>query len=291
QAAIAKTGDLVHGDLPLPVRIIRDLLHSEVESVRVDSEESFERMQLFTRQFIPEMTARIEKYTGKRPILDLYNIEDEIQRALERKVQLKSGGYLILDQTEAMTTIDVNTGAYVGYRNLDETVLKTNLEAVQAIARQLRLRNLGGIIIIDFIDMVDAEHRERVHAALVGALENDYAKTQICDVSALGLVEMTRKRSRESLEHILCQACPTCGGRSSIRTAETICYEIFREILREAGQFNMREILVLAAQEVIDMLLDEESTTLADLEAAIGQPIRLQVESLYTPEQFDVVPV
>ena len=273
------------------MRIIRDLLHSEVESVRVDSEESFERMQSFTRQFIPEMTARIEKYTGKRPILDLYNIEDEIQRALERKVQLKSGGYLILDQTEAMTTIDVNTGAYVGYRNLDETVLKTNLEAVQAIARQLRLRNLGGIIIIDFIDMVDAEHRERVHAALVGALENDYAKTQICDVSALGLVEMTRKRSRESLEHILCQACPTCGGRSSIRTAETICYEIFREILREAGQFNMREILVLAAQEVIDMLLDEESTTLADLEAAIGQPIRLQVESLYTPEQFDVVPV
>ena len=190
-----------------------------------------------------------------------------------------------------MTTIDVNTGAYVGHRNLGETVLKTNLEAAQAIARQLRLRNLGGIIILDFIDMVDAEHRERVQNALTAALEGDYARTQICEVSALGLIEMTRKRSRESLEHILCEPCPTCGGRSSIRTAETVCYEIFREISREASQFKMKEILVLAAQDVIDMLLDEESASLAELEATIGRPIRLQVESLYSPELFDVVPV
>ncbi len=291
QAADAKAGDLVHADLPLPVRIIRDLLHSEVENVRVDSEESFNQMQLFTQQFIPEMSSRIEVYTGKRPIFDLYNVEDEIQRALERKVMLKSGGYLIIDQTEAMTTIDVNTGAYVGHRSLDETVLKTNLEATQAIARQLRLRNLGGIIIIDFIDMLNAEHRERLQRALAAELEGDYARTQVCPVSSLGLVEMTRKRSRESLEHILCEPCQTCGGRSSIRTAETVCYEIFREIVREANQFNLKEILVLAAQEVIDMLLDEESASLAELEATIGQPIRLQVESLYTPEQFDVVPV
>jgi ribonuclease G len=232
---------------------------------------------------------RIEHYAGERPIFDLYAIEDEIQRALERKVTLKSGGYLIIDQTEAMTTIDVNTGAFVGHRNLEETIFKTNLEASQAIARQLRLRNLGGIIILDFIDMVDAEHRRQVLRSLEKALERDHARTHISEVSALGLVEMTRKRTRESLEHVLCSTCPTCNGRGTLKTAETVCFEIFREIMREARQFDAQQLLVLASQEVVDRLLDEESTAVAELEEFIGKPIQFQVETLYTQEQYDVV--
>jgi ribonuclease G len=204
-------------------------------------------------------------------------------------VPLKSGGYLVVDQTEAMTTVDVNTGGYVGHRTLEETIFKTNLEAAQAIARQLRLRNLGGIIILDFIDMHEPDHRLQVSAALQKALERDHAKTKVCAVSSLGLIEMTRKRTRESLEHVLCEACPTCGGRGSIKTAETVCYEVFREILRLARQYNAKQMLVLAAQSVIDRLLDEESTALAELQAFTGVPVRLQVEALYTPEQYDIV--
>jgi ribonuclease G len=183
----------------------------------------------------------------------------------------------------------VNTGAFVGHRNLEETIFKTNLEAAQAIARQLRLRNLGGIIIIDFIDMVEEDHRAQVLRALEKALEKDHARTQVCQVSSLGLVEMTRKRTRESLEHVLCKTCPTCEGRGYVKSAETVCYEVFREILREARQFDAKQLLVLAAQEVIDLLVDEESNSLAELEDFIGVPIKLQVESLYTQEQFDVV--
>jgi len=197
----------------------------------------------------------------------------------------------VLDQTEAMTTVDVNTGGYVGNRNLEETIFKTNLEAAQAIARQLRLRNLGGIIIIDFIDMSDDEHKRQVLRALQKCLDKDHARTQITEVSSLGLVEMTRKRTRESLEHVMCETCPTCGGRASLKTAETACYEIFREILRESRQFDTQQLLVLASQEVVDLLLDEESTSLAELEAFIGKPIKFQVESLYTQEQYDVVPL
>ncbi|HEB81068.1 MAG TPA: Rne/Rng family ribonuclease, partial [Chromatiales bacterium] len=210
-------------------------------------------------------------------------------KALQRRVDLKSGGYLIIDQPEAMTTIDVNTGAYVGHRNLEETTFKTNLEAAQAIARQLRLRNLGGIIIIDFIDMAQEEHRKQVLRAFEKSLERDHAKSQICNVSPLGLVEMTRKRTRESLEHVLCKPCPTCSGRGTLKTPETVCYEIFREILRAARQFDAERLLVLASQEVVDLLLDEESTSLAELQEFIGKPVRLQVEALYTQEQFDVV--
>jgi ribonuclease G len=202
---------------------------------------------------------------------------------------LKSGGYLIIDQTEAMTTVDVNTGAFVGHRNLEETIFKTNLGAAQAIARQLRLRNLGGIIIIDFIDMEDLEHRRQVLRALEKALERDHAKTHISEVSSLGLVQMTRKRTRESLEHVLCESCPTCSGRGTLKTPETVCYEIYREIMREARQYDARQLLVLASQEVVDLLLDEESTSVAELEEFIGRPINFQVESLYTQEQFDVV--
>jgi ribonuclease G len=280
---------LVHDDLPLALRALRDLVTPEVERVRIDSRTTLERARSFGVKYIPEVVQRIEYYDGERPLFDLYGVEDEIQKALHRKVQLKSGGHLVIDQTEAMTTIDVNTGAFVGHRNLEETIFKTNLEAAQAICRQLRLRNLGGIIIIDFIDMTDEEHKRQVLRALEKCLAKDHAKTHISEVSTLGLVEMTRKRTRESLEHVLCEPCSCCGGRGSMKTAETTCYEIFREIMRESRQFEVETLLVLASQDVIDRLLDEESAHLAELEEFIGRPIRLQAETLYTQEQYDVV--
>ncbi len=285
----AHAGTVIYADLPLALRSIRDMAGDEVEKVKIDSRETQLKVEAFVNQLVPEMVGCIEHYPGARPIFDLYGTEDEIQKALERKVNLKSGGHLIFDQTESMTTIDVNTGGFLGHRNLEETTFKTNLEAAQAIARQLRLRNLGGIIIIDFIDMLQDEHKRQVIRALEKALEKDHAKSNLCDVSPLGLVEMTRKRTRESLEHVLCAPCPTCGGRGSMKTAETVCYELFREILREARQYDTNELLVLASQEVVDLLLDEESASLAELEEFIGKTIKFQVEALYTQEQFDVV--
>jgi len=289
RATSAGPGSVVYEDLPLVLRALRDLVDVDIEKVRVDSRENYKKALSFAQQFVPQVAPRIEYYPGERPIFDLYGIEDEIQKALERRVLLKSGGYLIIDQTEAMTTIDVNTGAYVGHRTLEETIFKTNLEAAQAIARQLRLRNLGGIIIIDFIDMLEEDHKRQVLAALEKNLELDRTKSHISEVSALGLVQMTRKRTRESLEHVLCAPCPTCQARGSLKTPETVCYEIFRELLREARQFDVQQYLVLASQEVVDVLLDEEATSLAELETFIGKPIKLQVEALYTQEQFDVV--
>jgi len=280
---------LVYAALPLAQRILRDLPGAGIDKVRIDSRATYLSVVDFAGKFIPELVSRIEHYPGERPIFDLNSVEDEIQKALEHKVQLKSGGYLYIDQTEAMTTIDVNTGAFVGHRNLEETIFKTNLEAAQAIARQLRLRNLGGIIILDFIDMVDEEHKCQVLRVLEKSLEADRAKHYICEVSPLGLVEMTRERTRESLEHVLCEPCPVCDGRGSVNTKETTCYEIFREIMREVRQFEAQQFLVLASQDVVDMLLDEESTSVAELEEFIGKPVKFQVESHYTQEQFDVV--
>lgn len=280
---------IVYEDLPLALRTMRDLVHTDIEKVRIDSRETYHRVMDFSKQFIPEFLGRIEYYPGEHPILDLYSVEDEIQKSLGRKVQLKSGGYLIIDQTEAMTTIDVNTGAFVGHRNLEETIYKTNLEAAQTIARQLRLRNLGGIVIIDFIDMQEQEHRRQVVRSLEKHLERDHSKVTISELTSLGLVQLTRKRTRESLEHILCEPCPTCSGRGSIKSAETVCYEIFREILREVRQFDAEKLLVVASQNVVDKLLDDESTSVAELEAFIGRPITFQVEPLYTQEQYDIV--
>jgi len=285
----AGAGDVVHEDLPLVLRVLRDISDADVEKLRIDSRETFQRVENFVSQFTPELAGKLEYYPGERPIFDLYNVDDEIQKALDRKVQLKSGGHLVIDQTEAMTTIDVNTGAYVGHRNLEETIFKTNLEAAQAIVRHLRLRNLGGIIIVDFIDMQTEEHKRQVLRALEKHIERDHANCHISEISNLGLVQMTRKRTRESLEHVLCETCPSCDGRASVKTAETVCYEIFREILREARQFDAQQLLVLASQEVVDLLLDEESTSLAELEAFIDKPIKFQVEALYPQEQFDVV--
>jgi len=280
---------LVHEDLPLPLRLMRDLVGEGVDRVLVDNELTCERMREFAATFMPGLDARVERYTSGRPIFDLHGVEEEIQRSLDRKVALKSGGYLVIDQTEALTTIDINTGAYVGHRNLEETIYRTNLEAAVAIARQLRLRNLGGIIIIDFIDMEEEEHRRQVLQALEKALAKDHAKTHFSAVSSLGLVEMTRKRTRESLVHQLCMACPACEGRSFVKTPETVCYEIFREILRQAAQFDLQQLLVLAHQDVIERLLDEESAALGELEVQLGKPIRLQTEALYMLDQYDVV--
>lgn len=285
----AQAGELIHADLPLALRAMRDLVRDNVEKIRIDSREWYHKALEFAGEFIPEVTGRIEYYPGERPIFDLYSVEDEIQKALARKVPLKSGGYLVIDQTEAMTTIDVNTGAYVGRKNLEETLFKTNLDATQAIARQLRLRNLGGMIIIDFIDMTDVEHRRAVLRALEKALARDRTKTYMTDISSLGLVELTRKRTRESLEHVVCQPCPVCQGRGTLKTPQSVCYEIFREILREARQFGGNEYLVIASQVVIDLLLDEESVSLLQLQEFIGKPVQLKVETLYHQEQYDVV--
>jgi len=285
----ASAGQLVYEDLPLPTRILRDELARGVDRVLVDNAAAHARMLEFAASFMPGSTTSVELYAGARPIFDLHGIEEEIGKALERSVSLKSGGHLVIDQTESMTTIDVNTGGFVGHRNLEDTIYRTNLEAAVAIARQLRLRNLGGIIIIDFIDMSDASHRTQVLDALQRALAGDHAQTHIASVSSLGLVEMTRKRTRDSLEHLLCAPCPSCEGRGFVRTPETVCHEIFREIVRQSRQFQTRELLILAHQSVIDRLLDDESAVLAELEHQVGRPIKLQVEALYGFDQYDVV--
>lgn len=285
----AKAPSIIYEDMPLFMRTVRDLMRPNLERARIDSRESFARMQKFAKHYAPEIGARLEHYPGERPLFDLYGVENEIQKALQKKVLLKSGGYLIIEQTEAMNTIDVNTGAFVGHRNLEETIFKTNLEAAAAIARQLRVRNLGGIIIIDFIDMREEEHQRQVLRSFEKHMERDRAKTTITGVSELGLVEMTRKRTRESLGQVLCETCPACDGRGLMKSAETVCYEIFREILREARTYENEKFLVLASQVVIDRLLDEESSNVADLEVFIGRTIQFQVESMYNQEQYDIV--
>ena len=289
QAGRARVGQCIYEDLSLPTRALRDLMHDEVEKVRVDSRETFERMLNFARQFMPELAERVEHYPGERPIFDLYGAEDEIQRALRKEVPLKSGGHLIVDQTEAMTTIDVNTGSFLGQRNLEETVYRTNLEAAQAVARQLRLRNLGGIIIIDFIDMTDPEHRRQVLRTLEKSLSRDHAKTTVYDFSPLGLVEMTRKRTVESLERQLSETCPQCSGRGSVKTAETVTYEVFREITRAVRQFDAARLLVIASPKVVARITEEESAAVAELEEFLGKTIRFQADEQYLQEQFDVV--
>ena len=285
----ASVKTLVHEDLPLPIRVLRDIVTADVERILVDSEAAYHKMREFTESFLPELTPMLEHYQRRRPIFDLHGTEDEIKKALQKNIPLKSGGYVIFDQTEAMTTVDVNTGGYVGHKTLEETIYRTNLEAAVTIARQLRLRNLGGIIIIDFIDMEVPEHRERVMQVLEQSMARDHARHTITPFSALGLVEMTRKRTRESLQHILCEDCDNCSGRGFVMTAETVCFEIFREIMRQHRQFRFDGVLVLAHQDVIELLLDEAANGLAEIEVQIGKSIRLQPESLYLRDQFDVV--
>ena len=287
--ASGKAPQMIYQDLSLALRTLRDIAHPQIEKIRIDSKETYQKVSEFVEQLVPDMASKLEHYPGGRPIFDLYNVEDEIQKALGRKVPLKSGGYIIIDQTEAMTTVDVNTGAYVGHRNLEETIFKTNLEAATAIGRQLRLRNLGGIIILDFIDMQDLEHQRQVARTLDNALAKDHVKTKVLPVSDLGLIQMTRKRTRESLEQLLCEPCSSCEGTGSNKTPETVCYEIFREILRAHRAYDTKTYLVLASQAVIDQLLDEEAHRLAELEQFIGKSISLRLEPMYVSEQYDVV--
>ena len=282
-------GSLVHADLPLGARMLRDELGADMRRVLVDDPAEFARLCQFAAAFMPEAVERIELYSAARPLFELHGVDAEINRALDRQVQLQSGGYIVIDQTESMTTIDVNTGAFVGHRNPEDTVYRTNLEAAVAIARQLRLRNLGGIIIIDFIDMEDAAHRAQLLAAFQAALAADRAQNQVAEGAPLGLVAMTRKRTRESLEHLLCEPCQTCEGRGFVRSAETICHEIYRDALRQGAQFQVKELVILAHPEVVERLLDEEAPVLADLEFRVGKPIRLQSEALYSVEQYDIV--
>lgn len=280
---------VIHEDLTLACRVIRDFVGSELERIRIDSKLTFGQLNAFTEECVPELVGKLEYYPGERPIFDLFDVENEIQRALQRKVNLKSGGYLIIDQTEALTTVDINTGAFVGHRNLEETIFNTNIEATQAIARQLRLRNLGGIIIIDFIDMRSQEHQHRVTQSLENALTKDRTKTNVHGFSALGLVEMTRKRTKESLEYILCTECTSCQGRGTVKTVETVCFEILREIMRVNRAYEAANFVVYASVAVSEALTNDEYHSLAELAEFIGKSIRIQTEIMYNQEQFDVV--
>jgi ribonuclease G len=280
---------LLHQDLSLAQRVLRDMVTPNTHRILVDSRSTYAELGIWAQTYTPSVTTRIEHYSGERPLFDTANVEEEIKLALSRRVDLKSGGYLIIDQTEALTTVDVNTGGFVGGRNFDDTIFKTNLEAAQAAARQLRLRNLGGIIIIDFIDMDEPGHREAVMTELEKALAPDRTRMTINGFTQLGLVEMTRKRTRDSLAHQLCEPCPTCQGRGNVRTNRSICYEILREILREARQFNPREFKILASQNVVDLFLEEESQHLALLGDFVGKRISLEVAGDYSQEQYDIV--
>jgi ribonuclease G len=282
-------GTLLHQDLSLAQRVLRDLVGEATQSIRIDSKLQCDALRAFGETFMPGAVAKLEHYRGERPIFDLFNIEEEIARALSRRVDLKSGGYLIIDQTEALTTVDVNTGGFVGARNFEDTIFKTNLEAAGSIARQLRLRNLGGIIIADFIDMLREDHQQAVLSELRKQLARDRTRTTVSGFTQLGLVEMTRKRTRESLAHMLCEPCPTCQGRGQVKTARSVCYDILREILREARQFSPKEFRVVASATVVEMLLDEESVHLAGLSEFIGKPISLSAEPTMNPEQYDIV--
>ena len=277
------TKSMLYGELALAQRVLRDFVGTHICSVKIDSKITYEQVKEFLSEFMPELT-------GTQTLFDAYGVEEAIQRALDKRVNLKSGGYLIIEQTEAMTTIDINTGAFVGSRNLAHTIFNTNIEATQAIAHQLQLRNLGGIIIIDFIDMQDEEHRKLVLEALEIALKNDRVKTNVNGFTQLGLVEMTRKRTRESLEHILCCDCPACKGRGKIKTVETVCYEILREVVRVHHLFNTEKVRIYASKEVAEYLINEEShASLAELEAFIGKKVEVKLEPYYHQDQFDVV--
>ena len=284
----SRPGTLIYAELPLYQKVLRDYVTPEVRRIVVDHPNAYKQMRAFADNFLGNMAASLELYDGDRSLFERYGIEEEIALALKRHVALKSGGYLIIDQTEAMTTIDVNTGAFVGKLSQDDTIYKTNLEAARAIARQLRLRNLGGIIMLDFIDMNTPEHQQGVMDALLTALAGDRSKYTISPLSPLGIIEMTRKRTRESLRQVMCEPCPACGGRGYVKTIETITYELFRDLMREARDFRPKMMTIVAAIDLIDFIREEESLTFSDLQALLKIPIRLHVDSAYRYGQYDI---
>ncbi len=279
---------LIHSDLDVTQKVVRDILTESVERIVVDSKPEHDKIVQFISTFMPKMKYSIELYDEEEPIFDHFGLEVEISRALGRKVWLKSGGYIIIEQTEALTAIDVNTGRYVGKHNLEDTILKTNLEAVKEIAYQLRLRNLGGIIIIDFIDMEKEVNREKVYGALEEALKSDKSKTNILKISELGLVEMTRKRVRESLGRMMCEPCPYCEGRGYVKSKISVCHEIFRELRREMLDIRGTKVMLTVHPQVADLLYDEERRGLEELEKNFKKRITVRAKPGFHQEQFEV---
>jgi ribonuclease G len=284
----AKAPCLVHADLDVTSKVLRDILTEDIRRIVVDTQTEHDKIVGFIATFMPKLKYRIELYQQPEPIFDVFGLEVEIARALGRRVWLKSGGYIIIEQTEALTAVDVNTGRYVGKHNLEDTILKTNLEAVKEVAFQLRLRNLGGLIIIDFIDMEKEPHREKVHAALEEALKNDKAKTNILKISELGLVEMTRKRVRESIGRTLCEPCPYCEGKGYVKSRVTVAYEIFRELKRELRLITEPEISLLVHPDVADLLYDDDRGGIEELESQFGKHIAIVSRPGFHQEQFEI---
>ena len=278
---------LVHYDLNILLRTVRDLLTDDVKRVVVDSKKTFRELTKFISQLIPSMANVCELYRGKDPIFEYYSIEPELSRSLEKKVWLKSGGYLVIDENEALVSIDVNTGKYVGTRNLEDTIFKINLEAAKEIVYQIKLRNIGGIIILDFIDMEKTSNREKVYKALDDALKDDKSKTNILKISELGLVEMTRKRVKGSLRRTLLSPCPYCEGNGLVKSKETITYEIFRKLKKELHDFKNDAITVNLNDEVASFICDEEQEWLAGFEERLQKKIIIKGQKNYHLEQYD----
>lgn len=287
----AKIGECIYTEIPIELRLLRDKANDSITRIRVDQAALVDEMREFAKHYVPHLVDNIEYHSGAQPIFDIYSIETQLQKALHRKVFLKSGGHLIFDQTEAMTTIDVNTGSFLGHNSQAETIFKTNIEAIQVIAHQVRLRNLGGIIIIDFIDMSDPKHKTEVLRLLTEALSKDSVKTEVSELSSLGLVQLTRKRTRESLERILCVSCPICQQRGTIKSLETMHYEILRELQQTARHFSWPGFLIVAAPPLIDYLCGGPVNRLQEIELELGRPVKLQVESTYSQEHYDILPI
>ena len=287
-SANARAPKVLYAEPPLPLRMIRDFTGPDTKRIAIDSEETYRTMRDFVNQFVADPKPRLEHYTGRTPIFDYYGLESQIQANLERRVYLKSGGSLIIDQSEALTSIDVNTGRYVGKRNLEETVLKTNLEAVKEIVHQLRFRNIGGIVIMDLIDMESRSNREKVYRALQAALRHDKARTNILKISELGLVEMTRKRTRENLVQALCEPCSYCEGRGYVLSSETVAFNILREVRKDLPRFGGREIAIAVSPQVAEALLSSEHNVLAELGNELGREIEVRARPGLHQEQFEV---
>ena len=285
---------VVYEDLPLHSRMVRELVGLETETIFIDDEHTYRGIRRYVDEFIPSYAERVHFYDGRRPLFERHSVEDEVLRALESKVLLRSGGSLIIEQTEAMISVDVNTGGFLGGHNFEETVFRTNMEAAAAIPRQLRLRNLGGIIVIDFIDMVDSEHQRQVLRALEKAAEADPVRTRIEGFSALGLVQMSRKRTRESLAQVMCAPCANCNGQGIVRTAESTCVDVLRTLAQDyQARCNQKggkgDYLIRATEAVVDRLLDEDAEHLTTLSQTMQREVRIQVEPSYLEGQFDIV--
>jgi len=280
---------MVHTELNLYLRVMRDFVDDEVDKIHIDSKEAYESMKSFASRFMPEVSKRLYYYPGNRPIFDVYGVEEEVNRALLRKVDLKSGGSIVIDQAEALIAIDVNSGSFVGSRNSEETSFKTNLEAVHEIVHQLRLRNLGGIIVIDFIDMEDEANQQKVLEVLEDALTRDKTKTHALPFTELGLVQLTRKRTRDSLGRMLQNECEHCGSTGLIKSKQTVCYHLFREVVAEARAYPSEKLMVIAHPILIDLMLGEENEMVVQLEKFLGKEISFKHDETFALDHYEVV--